>query len=155
VTDAGLEHLTGLHQLEKLELYDTGITDAGLGHLKELRQLRELGLSGTEVTDAGLEHLKGLRRLHTLALSPAEVAGLLDPIEPESQGPQFVGLDDDPADGYAARFGLGQVNEQLRQAVKERRQAEKLLLKEQQYLRYLLDWQERDRQWFLTKSTMG
>jgi len=39
-----------------------------------------------------------------------------------------------------------QVNEQLRHEVKERRHAEELLLKEQRYLRYLLELQDRDRQ---------
>ena len=41
---------------------------------------------------------------------------------------------------------LGQVNEQLRREIKERRRAEELLLKEQRYLRYLLELQDRDRQ---------
>jgi hypothetical protein len=103
-----LEHLQELRQLEKLDLYDTGITDAGLEHLKGLRQLQELGLSGTEVTDAGLEHLKGLRQLRTLDLSFTKVKGPLDPTERESHGPQFVGLDADPVDVYAVPLGLSQ-----------------------------------------------
>ena len=37
-------------------------------------------------------------------------------------------------------------NEQLRQEIRERRHAEELLLKEQRYLRYLLELQDRDRQ---------
>jgi signal transduction histidine kinase len=41
---------------------------------------------------------------------------------------------------------LAQANEQLRHEIKERRQAEELLQKEQRYLRYLLELQERDRQ---------
>jgi signal transduction histidine kinase len=41
---------------------------------------------------------------------------------------------------------LVQANEQLRHEIKERRQAEELLQKEQRYLRYLLELQERDRQ---------
>jgi RNA polymerase-binding protein DksA len=39
-----------------------------------------------------------------------------------------------------------QTNEQLRHEIKERRQTEELLLKEQRYLRYLLELQDRDRQ---------
>jgi Leucine-rich repeat (LRR) protein len=88
-----------LRQLQKLDLYDTGITDAGLEHLKGLRQLQELNLSGTAVTDAGLEHLKGLKQLRMLDLSFTKVKGLLEPTERESHGPQFVGLDADPVDG--------------------------------------------------------
>jgi hypothetical protein len=94
-----------LRQLQKLDLYDTGITDAGLEHLKGLWQLQELGLSGTEVTDAGLEHLKGLRQLRRLDHSCTKVKGPWDPIERESQGLPIVGLD---ADGYAVPLELGQ-----------------------------------------------
>ena len=42
--------------------------------------------------------------------------------------------------------GLAQANEQLRHEIKERRQTEELLRKEQRYLRYLLELQDRDRQ---------
>ena len=41
---------------------------------------------------------------------------------------------------------LAQANEQLRHEIKERRQAEELLQKEQRYLRHMLDLQDRDRQ---------
>jgi signal transduction histidine kinase len=41
---------------------------------------------------------------------------------------------------------LAQANERLRHEIKERRQAEGLLLKERRYLRYLLELQDRDRQ---------
>jgi signal transduction histidine kinase len=41
---------------------------------------------------------------------------------------------------------LTQANEQLKHEIKERRHAEELLLKEQRYLRYLLELQDRDRQ---------
>ena len=41
-------------------LQNLAVTDAGLEHLKELTQLQELFLGDTQVTDAGLEHLKGL-----------------------------------------------------------------------------------------------
>jgi hypothetical protein len=78
VTDAGLEHLKGLTQLEWLDLMDTPVTDAGLEHLKGLTQLQELYLGGTKVTDAGLDYLKGLTQLRTLYLgnTPVTDAGL-------------------------------------------------------------------------------
>jgi signal transduction histidine kinase len=41
---------------------------------------------------------------------------------------------------------LAQANEQLRHEINERQRAEELLLKEQRYLRYLLELQDRDRQ---------
>ncbi len=78
VTDADLEHLQGLSQLQRLGLEGTGVTDAGLDHLKGLTQLQVLLLNGTKVTDAGLEHLKGLSQLQVLCLNGTKVtdAGL-------------------------------------------------------------------------------
>ncbi len=58
VTDVGLEHLTGLTQLQVLDLSGTQVTDAGLEHLKGLTQLQVLNLGGTKVTDAGLKDLQ-------------------------------------------------------------------------------------------------
>jgi hypothetical protein len=40
-----------------VQLDDTQVTDAGLEHLKGLTQLQELDLASTQVTDAGLENL--------------------------------------------------------------------------------------------------
>lgn len=102
VTDAGLRHLEGLHQLLELKLGDTHatdasleylgqmphlfgldlykarISDAGLKHLKGLTELAELSLNDTRVTNAGLEHLEGLTRLEDLYLNDTEItdAGL-------------------------------------------------------------------------------
>ena len=68
ITDAGLEHLSGLTNLKRLHLEKTKITDAGLEHMKGLGELEYLNLYGTAVTDAGLEHLKGLGKLRNLYL---------------------------------------------------------------------------------------
>jgi Leucine-rich repeat (LRR) protein len=57
VTDAGLEHLNGLTQLQSLDLRVTNVTDAWLKHLKELTQLQSLDLRDTKVTDTGVEYL--------------------------------------------------------------------------------------------------
>jgi signal transduction histidine kinase len=120
--------------------------DAALECLKGLPQLQALDLNGTKVTDAGLERLKGLRQLRTLDLSFTRVKGPLDPTEWASQGPQFVGLDADPVPTHAAGLGRGQANERSRHEVKERWQTEEQSLTEQQYLHYLLELQDRDRQ---------
>jgi len=69
VTDAGLEHLEGLTELEWVGLVNTTqVTQHGLEHLKGLTKLKELYLDGTHVTDAGLVNLKGLGRLEHLDL---------------------------------------------------------------------------------------
>ena len=77
-SDARLEHLTRLTQLQWLWLSDTNVSDAGLEHLKGLTQLQSLGLERTKVTDLGLQHLKGLSHLRTLDLGDTAVgnAGL-------------------------------------------------------------------------------
>ena len=58
VTDAGLKHLAGLKQLQKLVLNSTMVTDAGLKHVAGLKQLRELYLFRTKVTAKGKADLK-------------------------------------------------------------------------------------------------
>jgi hypothetical protein len=75
VTDAELEYLKRLPELEELMLPNTQITDTGLKHLRGLTRLKVLNLGYTRVTDAGLEHLKGLTRLESLALFETRVSG--------------------------------------------------------------------------------
>jgi hypothetical protein len=73
VTDAGLKHLKGLTKLQDLNLQDTNVTDAGLEHLKGLTKLQDLWLTRTNVTDEGLEHLTGLTNLRWLNLNETKV----------------------------------------------------------------------------------
>jgi hypothetical protein len=75
VTDAALENLKPLIQLQRLELW-TGkdITDAGLVNLEGLAQLQMLGLRGTQISDAGLAHLAGLKRLRSLELTGTKIS---------------------------------------------------------------------------------
>jgi hypothetical protein len=73
VGDAGLESISGLHSLEFLELYHTGVTDDGLSHLRDLQELRMLILFGTRITDDGLRHLRGLKKLEGLDVSETKV----------------------------------------------------------------------------------
>jgi len=79
ITDAGLEHLKRLTQLQSLNLTGTQITDVGLVYLKGLTQLQSLNLKSTQITDAGLVHLKGLTQLSWLDLSETKItdAGLV------------------------------------------------------------------------------
>ncbi len=75
----------------------------------------------------------------TLVAEPTEVM----PADSKSLRKAQEGLAQRVAD-HAAR--LAQANEQLRHEIAERRHAEELLMKEQRYLRYLLELQDRDRQ---------
>ena len=74
VTDAGLNELTGLRNLDELVLTKTQITDAGLAHLPGLTGLKHLLLNETQVTDAGLTNLRGLKNLDLLILNWTKVA---------------------------------------------------------------------------------
>ena len=69
VTDAGLAHLSGMNNLQRLILYDLPITDAGLVHLEGLTNLQELWLHGTKISGNGLVHLHGLTKLTLLSLN--------------------------------------------------------------------------------------
>jgi endonuclease YncB( thermonuclease family)/Leucine-rich repeat (LRR) protein len=73
VTDEGLKHLKGLKKLRRLTLHDTPITDAGLGHLSGLTHLEVVELGGTRITNAGLPHLKGFANLAYLDIRNTEV----------------------------------------------------------------------------------
>jgi hypothetical protein len=73
VTDARLEHLKALTQLQELFLDGPQLTDTGLEHLKGMTQLRELKLRDTEVSDSGLEHLKALKQLRELDVCGSRV----------------------------------------------------------------------------------
>ena len=59
-TDADLRQLTGMSELERLDLIGCAkITDAGLVHLKDLTNLEHLVLSFCEnITDSGIAELQ-------------------------------------------------------------------------------------------------
>jgi hypothetical protein len=78
VTDAGLQCLAVLENLQRLELASTRVTDDGMQHVTRLTELVTLGLENTSVTDAGIRRLEPLRRLENLRLlrTPVTVDGL-------------------------------------------------------------------------------
>jgi Leucine-rich repeat (LRR) protein len=77
VTDAGMVHLKNLACLRRLDLFDTKIGDAGLEHLTGLTNLENLRL-GTHnlpavITDAGLAHVAKITSLRKLYLNCPKV----------------------------------------------------------------------------------
>jgi internalin A len=70
VTDAGVQHLQKLPELEDLTL-DTAeaITDAAASYLRADKHLRRLVLRGTDITDVGMPYLAALTALKSLDLS--------------------------------------------------------------------------------------
>ena len=73
VTDADLENLKRLPQLEALAIGGTKITDASMVHLKGLTQLEVLHIRRAQITDAGLKSLAGLVLLQELILVKTHV----------------------------------------------------------------------------------
>jgi hypothetical protein len=78
IDDAPLRILKDLSGIRQLKLTDeevnSQVTDAGLESLECLSQLQILDLGYSKVTDAGLEHLKGLTQLHRLVLNGTKVS---------------------------------------------------------------------------------
>src|SRR5262249_35790330 len=70
VTDAGIQHLQDLPDLEDLTL-DTveALTDAAASYLRADKKLRRLVLRGTDITDVGMPYLAALTGLKSLDLS--------------------------------------------------------------------------------------
>ncbi len=79
VTEDGVTHLKGLPHLRELHVRKTPVSDAFLIRLRELPQLEELHLHGNQLRDASLKQLKGLVHLKELSLSrnPITDDGLL------------------------------------------------------------------------------
>jgi internalin A len=70
VTDAGIERLQQLPQLEELTLDATeSITDAAASYLRANKHLRKLVLRGTDITDVGMPYIAALTGLKSLDLS--------------------------------------------------------------------------------------
>ena len=69
-TGAGLQNLSGLNQLESLDLQESVQGDEDLEILKGLTQLQELNISNNHsVGDAGIKKLAGLARLRKLNIA--------------------------------------------------------------------------------------
>lgn len=70
VSDAGLEHLSGMDKLKELFITaeSTAITDEGIKSLRGLKGLETLSLPGKKITDSTLLHLRGFKNLKRLYL---------------------------------------------------------------------------------------
>lgn len=78
LSDPGMQHLTGLKAMQKLNLWRVALTDAGVEPLQGLTNMEWLNLDNTQVTDAGLKYLKDMHKLEFLHLgsTPVSDAGL-------------------------------------------------------------------------------
>jgi hypothetical protein len=74
VTAAGIKKLTGLNELELLDLRDcTNIGDSGLETIATFTKLKSLLVNGEQVTDAGISHISALTELQLLVLPRSQV----------------------------------------------------------------------------------
>jgi beta-lactamase regulating signal transducer with metallopeptidase domain/Leucine-rich repeat (LRR) protein len=78
ITNAGLSYLQGLTNLKALTIESPQITDAGITYLENFTVLEELGIFDTKITDAGLVHIQKLTKLKRLYLNGNKItdAGL-------------------------------------------------------------------------------
>jgi Leucine-rich repeat (LRR) protein len=76
ITDAGAKQLQGLKKLKQLRIEGAAVTDAGLAHLGKLTELESLTLWMNPITDEGLVHLKALSKLRMLHLGRTKITGL-------------------------------------------------------------------------------
>ncbi len=75
ITDSGLKKLASLKGLKSLVIPHNAITSAGMKSLTSLRHLEQLDLSQTHVDDKGLESLAELKSLKSLKLRKTAVTG--------------------------------------------------------------------------------
>lgn len=78
LSDPGMQHLSGLKAMQKLNLWRVALTDEGVKPLQGLTNMVWLNLDNTQVTDAGLKYLKEMHKLEFLHLgsTPVSDAGL-------------------------------------------------------------------------------
>jgi hypothetical protein len=93
ITDAEVDHLTGLRNIRKLWLYKTAVTDAGLARLRAFGKLEYLSLRGTKVTDAALADLSVLPSLRKLHLAETAVTDASLPHLSSMRNLEYLGLD--------------------------------------------------------------
>jgi hypothetical protein len=70
-----LDELSGLANLEQIQLGGCHVVDDDLKKLAGLKRLTGIGLSGTEVTDQGLKYLQNLPDLQTIEYENTKITG--------------------------------------------------------------------------------
>lgn len=74
-TDAWIERLRGLADVEYLELASTVVTNEGMKTVGTLQSLQRLSVTLTEVDGAGIAHLSGLTNLKRLSVASSKCTG--------------------------------------------------------------------------------
>jgi Leucine Rich repeat len=74
ITDTGLQEISGLTELKRIQLGGTDITDEGLKSLTEMWRLRCIYLEGTKIEGTGFAHLRLLKDLLVLELNGCPIS---------------------------------------------------------------------------------
>ncbi|MDR0522484.1 MAG: hypothetical protein LBH00_11630 [Planctomycetaceae bacterium] len=96
LSDAGMENLSALKNLEVLEIGDVPITDKALESIAKIPSLKTLSLQTTNITDAGLEQLLNLPKLETLTfksnpkVTPSGIGKIKDKIKDSKKKTKVV-----------------------------------------------------------------
>ncbi len=69
VSDAGMMHLAGLTNMERLNVSGSDLTDKGLSYLAGMKKLNHLTVSDGNFTEKGLRHLEDLKALGFLRIT--------------------------------------------------------------------------------------
>ena len=69
VSDAGMAHLAGLTNMERLSVSGSDLTDKGLSYLAGMKKLNHLTVSDGNFTEKGLRHLEDLKALGFLRIT--------------------------------------------------------------------------------------
>lgn len=78
VTSAGLVHLQGLVNLERLNVCLTACDDRGFEHLAAMTKMKRMTICASKITGSGFAHLQGMKQIESINLhsAPASDAGL-------------------------------------------------------------------------------
>ncbi len=74
ITDAEMEHVARIPNLESIVMIRTGLTDDGIAQLAEMPSLRFVDIQYTPVSDKAIEHLTGMEHLRQVRLRGTNVS---------------------------------------------------------------------------------
>lgn len=76
VSDANVDSLLRLENLESLSIENESFTDEGLKVVSKLKSLKRLTLENCSISDDGFTHLKSLDKLESLIIQNADISDL-------------------------------------------------------------------------------
>lgn len=98
VTDAGMKHVSQLHDLRVLILDGTAVSDASAKFIAKLINLEQLHAENCRLTEAGLMQLRLLTKLELISLDSSQITTASVPWLSEMPNLKYIFIEDfDPA----------------------------------------------------------